>query len=97
LHQGDLPGVPASIAVIPINALAMPTQCAIQCTINVDLADVWRKPGRKELIRTVAWGDEITVLAETTDHLEVEVVYHDEQPDGSVVPRKTTGYIRPYR
>ena len=69
----------------------MPTQCVI----NVDLADVWRKPGRKELIRTVAWGDEVTVLAETSGHLEVEVVYYDEQPDGSVVPRKTTGYIAP--
>jgi beta-lactamase superfamily II metal-dependent hydrolase len=71
----------------------MPTQCVI----NVDLADVWRKPGRKELIRTVAWGDEVTVLAETASHLEIEVVYYDEQPDGSIVPRKTTGYIAPLK
>ncbi len=66
-----------------------------QCVVDVDLVDVWRKPDRKKFIRTLAWGDEVTVLSETSAHLEVELVYYNEQKDGSVLPRKTKGYIAP--
>jgi len=66
-----------------------------QCVIDVDLADVWRKPGRKEFLRTLGWGDEVTILAETAAHLEIEVVYYKEQPDGTILPTKTTGFISP--
>jgi hypothetical protein len=33
-----------------------------ECVVNVDLADVWAERGRKRLIRTLAWGDQVTVV-----------------------------------
>lgn len=65
------------------------------CVITVDLADVWKEPGRRKLARTLAWGDEVVVTAESTSQLEVETVYFDEQPDGSILPVKVKGYIEP--
>ena len=66
-----------------------------ECVINVDLADVWTAPDRKELIRTLAWGDQVTVVAKTASAIEVEFVDFIEQPDGSVLPKKTSGFIKP--
>jgi hypothetical protein len=40
---------------------------ARKCVINVDLADVREKPGRKGLRRTLAWGDEVSVTRELAD------------------------------
>lgn len=68
-----------------------------KCVINVDLADVWGQRGRKELLRTLAWGDEVTVTKQTITHLELEFVYFNEQPDGSIMPVKEVGYIEPKR
>ena len=62
-----------------------------ECVINVDLADVWKAADRKELIRTLAWGDQVTVAAKTASALEVEFVDFIEQDDGSVLPKKSTG------
>ncbi|MDR4480735.1 MAG: MBL fold metallo-hydrolase [Nitrospira sp.] len=63
--------------------------------LNVDLADVWGQPGRKNLVRTIAWGDEVTVLKETATHLEVGITVFREKPDGSILPESVTGYIEP--
>lgn len=66
-----------------------------QYVINVDLADVWDERGRKSYRRTVAWGDQITVLDQKTGHLEVEVTSFRTQPDGSLAPITKTGFIEP--
>lgn len=68
---------------------------AEQRVIDVDLADVWAEPNRKKLRRTMAWGDEVTVVAQTPTHLEIEVVVFKAQLDGSVLPEKQTGFIVP--
>jgi beta-lactamase superfamily II metal-dependent hydrolase len=66
-----------------------------RCVINVDLADVWEKPDRKGYLRTLAWGDEVTVTRETGSYLEVETVEYERKPDGSVLSRTITAYIAP--
>ncbi len=66
-----------------------------RCVVDVDLADVWAKRGRKELARTLTWGDEVTVVSTASTHLEVQTVRHVEQADGSVLPEKVAGYIEP--
>jgi beta-lactamase superfamily II metal-dependent hydrolase len=63
--------------------------------INVDLADVWGERGRKKFLRTVAWGDEVTVTGQTSKSVEIETVYFNEQADGSILPVKETGFIEP--
>lgn len=63
--------------------------------IKTDLADVWSEPGRKKYLRTLAWGDAVTVVKQTATRLEIETVYFNEQSDGSVLPVKKTGYIEP--
>jgi len=68
---------------------------AKKCVINVDLADVWTERGRKKLIRTLAWGDEVAVLKEKSTHIEIETIVYQEQQDGSILPEKITGYIEP--
>ena len=66
-----------------------------QCVINVDLADVWAEAGRKKFIRTLAWGDEVTVTGQTSTRIEIETVSFNEQPDGSILPVKEVGFIEP--
>jgi beta-lactamase superfamily II metal-dependent hydrolase len=68
---------------------------AQKCFINVDLADVWAAKGRKKLIRTLAWGDEVSVTARTRDHVKIELVDFHEAPDGSILPTVTSGFIQP--
>jgi beta-lactamase superfamily II metal-dependent hydrolase len=68
---------------------------ATKCVINVDLADVWAEEGRKKLLRTLAWGDEVTVTTQTATRLEVETVSFQLQPDGGVLPVKTSAFIEP--
>lgn len=63
--------------------------------INVDLADVWGASGRKDFLRTLAWGDEVTVTKQTSTVIEVETVNFEKQPDGSILPVKKTGFIEP--
>ena len=63
--------------------------------INVDLADVWTEPGRKGYLRTLAWGDDVTVTKVTADRIEIETVYFNEQPDGSIVPIRKSGFVEP--
>lgn len=66
-----------------------------KCVINVDLADVWGEADRKKFLRTLAWGDEVTVTTQTATRIEVETVYFNEQPDGSILPVKEVGFIEP--
>ena len=66
-----------------------------QAVLNVDLADVWKERGRKQYIRTIAWGDEITVVKQAATHLEVTITFFREKPDGSILPESVTGYIEP--
>lgn len=66
-----------------------------KCVINVDLADVWADQGRKKLIRTLAWGDEVAVIKQTASLIEVETISYTEEADGSILPVKGTGYIVP--
>ena len=65
------------------------------CVVTVDLVDVWAEPGRKKLARTLAWGDEVVITAESASQLEVETVFFNEQPDGSILPVKIKGFIEP--
>ena len=66
-----------------------------QCVINLDLADVWDKRGRKSLRRTLAWGDEITVTDQKSTHLEVEITSFKTASDGSLIPSTRGGFIEP--
>ncbi len=66
-----------------------------QAVLNVDLADVWEERGRKKCIRTIAWGDEVTVLKQLSTHLEVGITVFRQKPDGSILPESITGYIEP--
>jgi hypothetical protein len=64
--------------------------------IVVDLADVWETADRKgKPIRTLAWGDLVTVKKQTPKFVELAFTDFVEQPDGSVKPQITTGYIVP--
>jgi hypothetical protein len=40
-------------------------------------------------------GDEVEVINERANHLEVEVTSFKVQPDGSVLPVTTVGFIEP--
>ena len=68
---------------------------ARKCAVNVDLLDVFEARGRKKLIRTLSWGDAITVLDERSTHLEVEVVDFVTADDGSILPQRRVGFIEP--
>ena len=63
--------------------------------INVDLADVWAGKDRKKLLRTLAWGDEVGVISQTSSHVEVSLATFHEDADGSVLPDAATGFIAP--
>ena len=66
-----------------------------ECVINIDLVDIWREPGRKDLLRTLAWGDAVTVIEETATFLKVEIEWFREEADGSLTPIPDVGYIEP--
>jgi beta-lactamase superfamily II metal-dependent hydrolase len=65
--------------------------------INVDLADIWADKGRKGFLRTLAWGDEVTVTGKSAEFVEVRLTTFSEAADGSIVPAATTGFIQPTR
>src|SRR5262245_17547396 len=67
----------------------------IKSVINVDLADVWAEKGRKRLLRTLTWGDEVTVVKQGTSAIEVETFEYVKQDDGTVVSKKVTAFIEP--
>ena len=49
------------------------------CVLNVDFADVWGEKGRKKFLRTIAWGDKISVLKETSTHIEINTTVFREE------------------
>lgn len=63
--------------------------------INVDLANVWAEPERLILLRTMAWGDEVSVIATTATHVEIATVRFEQLPDGTVDQVAISGYIVP--
>ena len=68
---------------------------AAKHVVNVDLVDVWADKDRKALLRTLAWGDAVTVVTETAAFVEIDLTTFDEAPDGSIVATKATGFIVP--
>ena len=68
---------------------------AEQAIINVDLADVWQEKGRKKLLTTLAWGDEVAVVARAANHIEIGLKRFREQADGSILPVFSSGFIQP--
>ena len=66
---------------------------AKRSVIAVDLADVWELPDRKRLLRTLAWGDEVSVVEVTESHVQVEFKSFVQQQDGTVVPVVQMGFI----
>ena len=65
------------------------------CVINVDLADIWAEKGRKKFLRTLSWGDQVSVISRSATALEVGLTTYHESPDGSILPEVTTGFIEP--
>jgi hypothetical protein len=60
--------------------------------IAVDLAALTREDGS---FRTMlAWGDPVSVLDEDSDRLKVEITDYATQSDGSIIPKKGTGFIK---
>ena len=66
-----------------------------QMVINVDLADVFAQPGRKEFLHPLAWGDRVEVLETTAAELRIRTTKFETQPDGSILPVKTEAFIAP--
>jgi beta-lactamase superfamily II metal-dependent hydrolase len=65
-----------------------------QC-INVDLADVFEKRGRKGFIRSLAWGDEVDVVEAKSTHLVIRTKEFIQQTDGSILPKAVEAFIEP--
>lgn len=60
--------------------------------IDVDLAALRREDGS---FRTMlAWGDRVSVVEEQSTRLKVAITDFEEQPDGSVMPKQSYGYVR---
>ncbi len=60
--------------------------------INVDLAALSREDGT---FRTMlAWGDPVSVVDEDAKRVKVEIIDYTEQPDGSIVPKTSIGFLK---
>lgn len=66
-----------------------------QMVINVDLADVFARPGRKGFLHTLAWGDRVEVVETTAAELRIRTTKFETQADGSILPVKTEAFITP--
>src|SRR5688500_13374720 len=63
--------------------------------INVDLAEVFRTPGRSEHVSTLTWGDPVEVVEITSTHVAIKLeAYRDNEEaveaNGYIVPRKSS-------
>jgi len=64
--------------------------------INVDLAKVYKGPGKgAKYLNTLAWGDPVELIGSTAEHLEIKLTGFTEQSDGSILPQSVSGFIRP--
>lgn len=68
---------------------------AKKCVINVDLADLFKKPDRKGYIHSLAWGDSVEVLETTEEYLRVRTAKFTEEKNGSILPETAVAYICP--
>jgi beta-lactamase superfamily II metal-dependent hydrolase len=66
-----------------------------QRVISVDLVDVWARRGRKDFVRTLAWGDQVTTVEEDPAFLKIQTVEFVTQADGSILPEARDGFIEP--
>ena len=64
-----------------------------KCVINVDLVDIWGEPGRKNFIRTLAWGDEVNVIEQVSTRIKVKTIRHVDQADGSAAALALAGRV----
>jgi beta-lactamase superfamily II metal-dependent hydrolase len=63
--------------------------------INIDMAKVYETKDKKGFLTILAWGDEVEVIKVASGHVEVKAIKHVEQPDHSVKPVPTSGFIVP--
>lgn len=68
---------------------------AAQHIINVDLAKVYGTADKKNLLRTMAWGDFVEVVNVTKEHVEVKVFEFEPLPEGGFLPVASSGFIVP--
>ncbi len=71
---------------------------AKKCVINVDLADLFKKPDKKlknNYLHSLAWGDYVDVLKITDEYVKVKTVKYEEKSDGSILPVEIDAYICP--
>lgn len=61
-------------------------------TIDVDLAALTREDGTLRAV--LAWGDPVSVVDEDSKRVKVETIDYVEQADGSIVPRRETGFVK---
>jgi len=62
--------------------------------VNVDLATVWGKPGRKDFIRILGWGDLVEVEEMDSDGVRIKTTRFVDRKDGSK-PQRITAYLTP--
>jgi len=62
--------------------------------VNVDLATVWGKPGRKDFIRILGWGDLVEVEEMDSDGVRIKTTRFVDRKDGSK-PQPITAYLTP--
>lgn len=63
--------------------------------INVDLANVYSKPGRKGFLHTIGWGDWVDVEEVTSEHVRISTSKYVKKPDGSILREATEAFIAP--
>ena len=63
--------------------------------IAVDLASVYETPEKNGLIRILARGDRVEVEEANDEHVRIKTTKFVEQPDGSIEPVLTSGFIVP--
>lgn len=63
--------------------------------IDVDLADVFAKPGRQGYLHTLAWGDYVEEIDRTATRIRIRTSKFVTQPDGSIVAQKSEAFIEP--
>jgi hypothetical protein len=66
-----------------------------QAVINVDLADVYSSPDRKNYSHTLAWGDAVEVLETKGTYLKIHTLIYKKHPDGSLTSKWGEAFIAP--
>lgn len=69
----------------------MPTEHVIA----VDLARVYSEKTKGRLLTTLAWGEDVELKEIGDSYVEVRMTRYLDQPDGSIKPVTSSGFIRP--